>query len=113
MTFGTETTGPHHALRKNPAPASADPMAEVLRIVQDLSRKIDRQDRELVEIKLRLERGSSSLEAAQKNGEEVRKFGDAVLVLQTRFAILWAGLGCAGGAAISGVVMSAFALLKH
>jgi t-SNARE complex subunit (syntaxin) len=101
--------------RAVPEPA----MAEVLRLVRDMSEKIDRQgekidrqDKELVDIKLKLERGAGSIEAATSNGKELRKVQDELIELRTKFAILWAAVGVAGTAGITGSVMAAISLIK-
>ena len=99
---------------------SQDTMAELLRLVRGLNDKIDRQDAalarqdaELVTIKLRLERGAASIEQAGQTGNDVREIHNDMLILKTKFAILWAGLGVAGTAGLSGLVMAGVALLRH
>lgn len=86
--------------------------AEILALVRDMSGKIDRQDKELMEIKLRLERGAASIESSEKNGDDLRAMSDKLIVLETRFAIVWAGIGVAATAGITGAVMGVIALLK-
>lgn len=88
-------------------------LTEVLRLVRDMNSKIDQQDKELTEIKLRLERGSASLETVGSNGRDVRKVQDELIELRTKFAILWAAVGVAGTAGITGAVLAGISLFKH
>lgn len=88
-------------------------LAEVLRLVRTMNDKIDKQDKEINDIKLRLERGASSIESAEKNGDDLREVRDEQIVLKTKFAIIWSGLAIAATAGITGAVLGAIALLKH
>ena len=104
------------ALQRHDRPASRqgqEVLTEVLRIVQQMNAKIDRQDKELVDIKLRLERGAASIEASNRDSEDLRSVRDKLIVLDTRFAIIWAGIGIAAASGITGAVMASIALLKH
>lgn len=95
-----------------PSHARDNAIAEVLRLVRHMDAKVEAQSRQIAEINQRLERGSATIEEAGETAKDLLSLEKRFIVLDTRFAIIWAGLGIACASGIGGLVCGIISLMR-